>query len=206
MKKALSITLSAFSNEAHLNSAIRIKRKFVMTSSEAKNMSNKMTKDTVPQDFSLGLALVDAVPVLFFGATAIVAGTILESPLFVVGAVISFLSGAVKVLWKIIAALKKKNIWWMFVQMRIAMPIGLLVLIAGFVSAIKHTDFSLLLHTAFSLPYIVFFALGLLGMVLMSVFAFTLDGSKPKSNWIEQITNGISQAMFFIGVLLIKLK
>jgi len=169
-------------------------------------MSNKMTKDTVPQDFSLGLALVDAVPVLFFGATAIVAGTILESPLFVVGAVISFISGAVKVLWKIIAALKKKNIWWMFMQMRIAMPIGLLVLIAGFVSAIKHTDFSLLLHTATSLPYIIFFALGLLGMVLMSVFAFTLDGSKPRSNWIEQITNGISQAMFFIGVLLIKLK
>lgn len=152
-----------FSNEAHLNGAIRIKRKFVMTSSEAKNMSNKMTKDTLPQDFSLGLALVDAVPVLFFGATAIVAGTILESPLFVVGAIISFISGAVKVLWKIIAALKKKNIWWMFVQMRITMPIGLLVLIAGFVSAIKHTDFSLLLHTVASLPYIIFFALGLLG-------------------------------------------
>lgn len=169
-------------------------------------MSNKMTKDTVPQDFSLGLALVDAVPVLFFGATTIVAGTILESPLFVVGAVISFISGAVKVLWKIIEALKKKNIWWMFVQMRIAMPIGLLVLIAGFVSAIKHTDFSLLLHTVTSLPYIIFFTLGLLGMILMIVFAFTLDSSKPKSNWIEQITNGISQAMFFIGILLIKLK
>ena len=90
--------------------------------------------------------------------------------------------------------------------MRIAMPIGLLVLIAGFVSAIKHTDFSLLLHTVTSLPYIIFFTLGLLGMILMIVFAFTLDSSKPKSNWIEQITNGISQAMFFIGLLLIKLK
>lgn len=154
--------------------------------------------------------MVDAIPVLFFGTTAIVAGTILESPLFVVGAIISFISGTVKVLWKIVAALKKKNIWWMFVQMRIVMPIGLLVLIAVFISAVKHTDFSLLLHTAVSLPYIIFFTffftLGLLGMILMSVFAFTLDSSKPKSNWIEQITNGISQAMFFIGVLLIKLK
>lgn len=169
-------------------------------------MNNKMSKDTVPQDFSLGLAAVDAIPVVFFGATAIVVGAILKSPLFIAGAVISFISGAIKVLWKIIAAVKKKNIWWMFVQMRIAMPIGLLVLIAGFISAIKTSALASLIHTAVSLPYIVFFALGLLGMVLMSVFAFTLDDSKAKSNWIEQITNGISQIMFFIGVLLIKLR
>jgi len=169
-------------------------------------MGNKMTKDTFPRDFSLGLALVDAIPVLFFGATVVISGAIFKSPLFIFGAVISFASGAVKVLWKIIAALKKKNIWWMFLQMRIAMPIGFVIMIIGFVSAFGRIDFSWLLKTVISLPYVVFFAFGFIGMILMCIFAFTLDSSKPRSNWTEQITNGISQAMFFIGVLLIKLK
>lgn len=36
----------------------------------------------------------------------------------------------------------------------------------------------------------------------MSVFAFKLDGSKAKSNWIEQITNATAQASLMIGIIL----
>lgn len=32
-------------------------------------------------------------------------------------------------------------------------------------------------------------ALGALGMVLMTVFAFRLDSSDPKANWLEQAVN-----------------
>ena len=41
--------------------------------------------------------------------------------LFVTGALICLLSGVVKVLWKLIAAVFRRNIWPMFVQMRIFM-------------------------------------------------------------------------------------
>ena len=78
-------------------------------------MSNsKMTKDTMPTGFTMGLAMVDALPVIFFGAATVLAGVMLKCPLFLIGAALCFFGGAVKVLWKIIVVLKKKNIWWMF--------------------------------------------------------------------------------------------
>lgn len=46
-------------------------------------MSNhKMKKDIVPEDFTLGLALVDAIPVIFFGASAVVISLLFGSRLF----------------------------------------------------------------------------------------------------------------------------
>ena len=50
----------------------------------------KMTKDTVPEDFTLSLALVDALPVLFFGASMILIGIMFASSLFILGAVLCF--------------------------------------------------------------------------------------------------------------------
>ena len=51
-------------------------------------MSNKpkMTKDTIPENFTLSLALVDALPVLFFGGSMILIGLLFGSPLFMIGA------------------------------------------------------------------------------------------------------------------------
>ena len=49
---------------------------------------------------------------------------------------------------------------------------------------------------------IIFLALVFIGMAIMVVFAIKLDSSNPKSNWIEQICNGLSQACFFIGFLM----
>ena len=46
-------------------------------------------------------------------------------------------------------------------------------------------------------------ALGALGMVLMTAFAFRLDSSDPKANWLEQAVNGFAQACFVVGLLLI---
>ena len=81
-------------------------------------MSNKpkMTKDTIPENFTLSLAFVDSLPVLFFGGSMIVIGLLFGSPLFLIGAALCFWAGAAKVLWKIIVVTKKKNIWWMFLQ------------------------------------------------------------------------------------------
>ena len=46
-----------------------------------KKARKKMTKDTVPEGFSAALALVDLVPVVFFGLSAVRAGSLLHSAL-----------------------------------------------------------------------------------------------------------------------------
>ena len=74
------------------------------------NMGNKITKETIPQGFSLQLALVDFIPVIFFGVNAIIFGVIIKSPLVIAGAAIACISGVIKCLWKIIAALKQKYV------------------------------------------------------------------------------------------------
>ena len=96
--------------------------------------NNKMTKDTVPEGFSVVMALVDLIPVVFFGLSAVRVGRLFQSALFVTGALICLLSGVVKVLWKLIAAVSLRNIWPMFVQMRIFMPVGFLLLLAALIA------------------------------------------------------------------------
>ena len=162
-----------------------------------------LTKDMIPDDFSLGLALTDGLPVIFFGINTLLLGMHFGSKLFLLGAIVSFLSGAGKVLWKVIVAVKRKNIWWLFMQMRIFMPAGfLLMLFALFV------DHRLLDGHAFmagftSMPSFIFFLFGILSLILMTVFAFTLNNSDLKSNWIEQTTNAIGQLCFMIGLFLL---
>lgn len=96
--------------------------------------NNKMTKDTVPEGVSVVMALVDLIPVVFFGLSAVRMGRLFQSALFVTGALICLLSGVVKVLWKLIAAVSRRNIWPMFVQMRIFMPVGFLLLLAALIA------------------------------------------------------------------------
>lgn len=164
---------------------------------------NKMTKNTVPEGFSLALALVDLVPVVCFGLSAVRAGGLLHSALFVAGAVVCLLSGAVKVLWKGIAAVTRRNIWPLFVQMRVLMPAGFALIAAALIVHRADLSGAAILAGVTGFPACVFFALGALGMVLMTVFAFGLDAGDVRANWVEQITNGIAQLCIFIGLLLV---
>ena len=169
----------------------------------SKRNRTKMTKDVIPEGFTITLALVDALPVLFFCASMIVISRFFVSPLFLIGALLCFFAGAAKVLWKVIVVLKKKNIWFLFLQMRILMPIGFALM--GISLVVKHSEISLGgIGAAFmSMPSMIFFLIGILGMVLMMVFAAKLDSSDVKANWIEQLTNAIAQAAFFVGLLLL---
>ena len=49
----------------------------------------KITKDTLPEDFTLLLALTDSLPVIFFGASMLLIGRRFSSPLFMAGAVLA---------------------------------------------------------------------------------------------------------------------
>ena len=159
----------------------------------------------VPEGFTVGLATVDALPVMIFGMSAVLLGVKLKNAVFVIGAIVMLLSGIVKVLWKYIVALRKKNIRWMSVQLRIAMPLGLLLMLGAGVYEIVNRrkngiGFSL---SAISGVSKICFILGGIGMCMMTIFAFCLDSSKARSNWIEQITNLVAQALFLAGLLLL---
>ena len=162
---------------------------------------HKMSKDIVPEDFTLGLALVDAIPVIFFGASAVVISLLFGSRLFLFGALLCLFGGAGKVLWKIIVAVKRKNIWWMFVQMRILMPVGFFSMLLSLFLNREKVDFGAIGKAVTSMPSVLFLGIGILGMILMSIFAVKLDNSDVRSNWIEQLTNGIAQIAIFIGLL-----
>lgn len=151
------------------------------------------------EDFPLSLALFDALPVLFFSAAVVLIGLNYKNSFFITGSILCTLAGVGKVLWKIIIATTKRDIAWMKRQLRILMPAGFLLIIIGIVtgSANIHT----LKGEIFSLPSGIFFGIALLGMVLMSIFAVRLDGTKLRSNWIEQITNAVAQGCFLLGVI-----
>ena len=143
------------------------------------------------------------IPVIFFGLSAIRIGSLFHSTLFVIGAVICLVSGVVKVLWKLIAAVAKKNILLMFVQMRIFMPIGFIVLITALIVDRANLNGSAILAGLLSFPSCIFFAIGVIGMILMTVLAFKADSSNPKVNLTEQIINTTAQLCFFVGLMLI---
>ena len=166
-------------------------------------MSNKpkMAKDTVPENFTLSLAFVDALPVLFFGGSMILIGLLFGNPLFLVGAALCFWTGAAKVLWKIIVVTKKKNVWWMFLQMRIVMPVGFVLMILAVILNRNVIDLPAVFAAVISFPSVIFFTIGVIGLVLMGVFAARLDSADVRSNWIEQLTNAAAQAAIFTGIL-----
>ena len=154
-------------------------------------------ENTKYKNFTLGLALFDALPVLFFSASMILIATHFKSTSFIIGAILCSLAGCGKVIWKIIVAARNKDIHVLNTQMRILMPVGFILMIIGVMLNRSHIH----LQNAFTFPSILFFFITILGMICMSVFAAKLDSTKVKSNWIEQITNAIAQLSFLIGVI-----
>ena len=91
----------------------------------------------------------------------------------------------------------------MFVQMRILMPVGFLVMLAALIVDRGNLSGAAIFAGLTDFPACVFFELGVLGMVLMTIFALWLDSSDPRANWLEQGVNGIAQMCIFIGLLLV---
>ena len=88
--------------------------------------------------------------------------------------------------------------------MRILMPAGFLLMLTSLFANADKLSLHAIRQAVTSFPSVIFFAAGLLGMVLMTIFAFVLDSADPRANWIEQLTNGVAQAAFFIGLLLLR--
>lgn len=159
-----------------------------------------MNKDIVPQDYSMELAIFDAVPVLLFGASGVLLFRMTNSILVFLGALICFLAGMLKVLWKVFVVTKKKNVWFLYEQMRYGMPLGFALILLGINIGLitgKSSRFFFVMGQPLPMLFFVFSIVGIFGMV---VFSKKLDSVKGSTNWIEETCNTMAQGAFLISM------
>ena len=158
--------------------------------------------DSVPVGFTLSMALMDCLPVAFFGVGAGVLATRFDSTLFRVGVVLVVLAGVLKVSWKLVLALARRDARFLNRQMRYLMPVGfVLALVSLVVDRAKWSLVAVLAHVT-AMPSLLFLVAGVAGMFLMGWFARHLDGRDAKANWREQAVNGISQLCIMLAIVL----
>ena len=164
------------------------------------------------EGFTVGLALVDALPVIFFSCSLIciataLAGTGVTFWVVLIGAIAIALAGLCKVLWKLFLGLKVGNIKILNKIFVPFMASGFMVALVGaiigtFTKAIKWGG---VLKAVVSIPALIFFILGFCGMGVMSYVKKTNKRDEfnkdAKKNWIAQCVNGFSQGMLFLGIL-----
>ena len=154
------------------------------------------------EGFTIGLALVDAIPVLSFGISMVLIASRFDSPLFMVGAALSVLAGCCKVAWKLVLGIAKKDLRWLnkpFVPMQAA---GFLLMLISFILGFGKIRWSGVLTAVTGLPSMVFFLLwiGLMGfMGWYRKHKFRNDDAR--SNWTAQIVNAVGQLCLLLGVL-----
>lgn len=164
-----------------------------------------MKKDVpTPEDFTLSLALVDAVPVLLFSISCLTLYRFFHSVLFLAGAVCCALAGCGKVLWKLLLVTAQRNVPLLNRQMRVLMPTGFLVILVSLIVDRRLVSVSGMAQAVTCFPSCMLFLLFFVGMVMMGVFAKTLDSADLRSNWIEQLTNAAAQLCLLLGILLVK--
>ncbi|MCH4083586.1 MAG: hypothetical protein LKF00_04380 [Olsenella sp.] len=154
----------------------------------------------VPEGFNLALALVDAVPVALFGASALVAGERIGSPAWVVGASLALAGGTGKVAWKLVMALARKNVPILSRQMRYVMPAGFALMVAG--AALDAAGALELLRALVRMPSLALVLAWLVCMLLMVRFVRSRNQLDVRSNWIEQGTNALGQLALLCALLL----
>ncbi len=154
------------------------------------------------EGFTIGLALVDAIPVLSFGISMVIIASRFDSPLFMLGAVLSVLGGCCKVCWKLVLGVRKKDLRWLnkpFVPM---MASGFLLILISLILGFKSISWAGVLASVLSFPSILFFAawiglMGFMGWYRKNKF----KNDDAHSNWTAQIVNAIGQTCLLLGIL-----
>ena len=154
------------------------------------------------EGFTLGLALVDAIPVLSFGISMVIIASRFDSPLFMIGASLSVLAGCCKVAWKMVLGLTKKDLRWLnkpFVPMQAT---GFMLMLVSFVLGFGKISWSGLLAAITGLPAVAFFVLWVAMMGTMNWYRKNKFDNSAKANWTAQIINCIGQGALLLGILL----
>jgi hypothetical protein len=154
------------------------------------------------EGFTVGLALVDAIPVLSFGISMIIIAGRFNSPLFMIGAVLSVLAGCCKVAWKLVLGICKKNLRWLnkpFVPM---MATGFFLLLISVIVGFGKISWVAVGSALISFPSILFFLLWIGLMIFMSWYRKNrFKNDDAKSNWTAQIVNAVGQICLLLGIL-----
>ncbi|SES35570.1 hypothetical protein SAMN04487884_13225 [Butyrivibrio fibrisolvens] len=155
------------------------------------------------KDFTLSLAIVDAVPVILFSITCAVIGSVFNNILFSLGAILTILGGMCKVLWKVLLATIHKDVRFLNRPLFIVlMPAGFALMLISFVIKGQDAGWNNISAAIFSFPAVIFFSLGILGLCAMTIFFKKHDKTDVKNNWTEQLTNCFAQAMILVGVII----
>lgn len=154
------------------------------------------------EGFTVGLALVDAIPVLSFGISMVILASRFDSPLFLIGAALSVLAGCCKVAWKLVLGIWKKDLRWLnkpFLPMQIT---GFGFILGSLLTRLGKINWPGILQAVVSFPSILFFAawIGLMGfMGWYRKNRFKNDDAH--SNWTAQIVNAVGQTCLLLGIL-----
>lgn len=157
------------------------------------------------EGFTLGLALVDAIPVLSFGISMVIIAGRFDSSLFMIGAVLSVLAGCCKVAWKLVLGIWKKDLRWLnkpFLPMQCT---GFCFIFGSLLTGMKKINWSGLLAAVTGLPSILFFLawiglMGFMGWYRKNKF----KNDDAHANWTAQIVNAIGQTCLLLGILFAK--
>lgn len=154
------------------------------------------------EGFTVGLALVDAIPVLSFGVAMVIIAGKFGSPLFMAGAALSVLAGCCKVAWKLILGIWKKDLRWLnkpFVPMQAA---GFLLMVISFIVGFGKINWAAVGSGILSFPSVLFFAAWIALMGFMGWYRkHKFQNEDAKANWTAQIINAVGQTCLLLGIL-----
>ena len=154
------------------------------------------------EGFTIGLALVDAIPVLSFGISMVIIASRFQSPLFMIGAALSVLAGCCKVAWKMVLGITQKDLRWLnkpFVPMQAT---GFLLMLVSFLLGFKKISWGSVLAAVTGIPSILFFIAWIGFMGFMGWYRkLKFSNEDAKSNWTAQIINAIGQTCLLLGIL-----
>ena len=154
------------------------------------------------EGFTLGLALVDAIPVLSFGISMVIIAGRFPSPLFMIGAVLSVVAGCCKVAWKLVLGIAKKDLRWLnrpFLPMQIT---GFCFILGSLLTNLGKINWAGVAGAVSRLPSLLFFIawiclMGFMGWYRKNKF----KNDDARSNWTAQIVNAIGQTCLLLGIL-----
>lgn len=152
------------------------------------------------ENYTLSLALFDAVPVILFMACGGAIFARSGSLLFLTGAFLSFLGGLSKVIWKVGLVTQRRDRVFLTKAFRILMILGFFLMTAAALVHRKALFSGETLTKILSFPALLLFGLGAAGMALMGYYAGHLD-RRARANWIEEATNAAAQALILAGLL-----
>jgi len=154
------------------------------------------------EGFTLGLALVDAIPVLSFGISMVIIAGRFRSPLFMLGAALSVLAGCCKVAWKLILGIAQKDLRWLNKPFVPLQATGFLLMLVSFIIGFRKISWGGVLAAMTGLPSLLFFIAWIGLMFFMGWYRkhkFSHDDAK--SNWTAQIINAVGQTCLLLGIL-----